>query len=169
MCNPLDAVPSGTGSLSVGTPICIGLERPEGGPNIDIGCGQVTALDSTHFGAAGQYCYDVLGYQGSGTWSLGFFSTDGESWNVSVVWSGTYNNTIQTTATCTESGSGDDTSITYNLANPNVAAVQTFQNDGFFQKAKVFFELPIGDLGQQTLYVFSLAAYPGECGADCCG
>lgn len=168
MCNPLDAVPSDKGALGIGTPICIGLEGVAGGLNVDIGCGHVTALDSMHFGASGQYCYDVFGYQGKGIWSLDFSSTDGENWNVTVVWSGTFNNTIQTTATCTESGSGDDTAITYDLANPGIAVVQTFQNDSWFQKAKVYFELPIGDLGQQTLYVFSLAAYPGECGAGCC-
>lgn len=149
-----DAMPTGHGAIVSGSHVAIGIKEVI---NINIGSGVVNSLTDYSLSASGSYNFNVLGYQGSGTWSISLDSNDnGQTYQVHIKFSGTYSGDQQFTANASESGSGTDTTITYSGGGQTV--VQTYQNDGIFQKAKVWFNTNVNG-HDVNLYVYNSDVY----------
>ncbi|MEZ4953981.1 MAG: hypothetical protein R2825_10445 [Saprospiraceae bacterium] len=134
MCNFTDAIPTGDHAISQGNQVVIGVKKVL---DLNLGTGTVTQLNSDNFEANGEYS----AFGKSGTWSASLTSSDGNSWNLSIVLEGDINNSFNIeNASCNEQGSGDDTTITY--TGDGQSMVQSYQNDSWVEKAKIWFAVP---------------------------
>ena len=166
MCNFTDAIPTGTGEIGSGTNVCVGAKIA--GINYDAGCGQISQLDAYDFIGSGTYDSPIPGYSGTGNWTLSLQSTDGgNTWNFTINITGTFNYQENYTGmSCSETtgsscGDPNTTTITYN--SPAGPIIQSYQSDSFFQKAKLWFNIP--QEGGTCVYFFSTDQYSGECDA----
>lgn len=149
-----DAMPTGKGEIFSGSHVALGIKDVF---DYDIGTGVVTELTDYSLTAAGSYNFDIWGYKGSGTWNMSLNSTDnGQTYQVTIKFSGTFNENETYTANAQESGSGSDTEITY--SGNDMEIVQSYQNDGVFQKAKVWFETHL-NRHDVHLYVYNTDVY----------
>ena len=147
------AVPSGKGAIESGASVCIGVDAVV---NQNIGLGTVAELSAYDFEASGKYDFDVLGKKGSGTWSITLKSTDGgNTFGVTLVFTGTFAIHESWTATATES----DGTISYTGGKHDV--VQSYQDDGLTEKAKIYFATDIQGEGWK-FYLYNSNTY-GSC------
>ncbi len=153
-----DAFPTGTGAIVSGCAVDLGIEHAVVDSNVDLGTGVVSTLGAYDFAVSGNYSFDLLVYKGSGTFQLSISSPDsGQTWAATAVVTGTWNINISNVAVqASETGSGTDTAITYRAGSTSV--VQTFQNDGLLQKAKVYLSFTLGGKAM-TMYMYNLTYY----------
>ena len=150
-----DAMPTGKGQLVEGAHIVLGIKEVT---DYHIGTGVISQLDDYNFAAGGAYDFDIWGYKGSGTWSMSMSSTDGgQTYNVKLKFTGTWNqDNPPYSAAADEEGSGKHTTITFNGDGHDV--IQSFQNDGWFQDAKVWYETTVN--GHDVhLYIYNEDVY----------
>ncbi|MBS1911205.1 MAG: VCBS domain-containing protein [Bacteroidetes bacterium] len=151
-----DAMPSGTGAIVNGCSLYVGYEIL-GIATTQLGSGTVSAYGDYAFAASGSYSFDELGYSGSGTWSFSIISNDGgETYAISWDVTGTYSSSGSSPVSPSESGSGTDTTITWSTGS--FSLVQSYQNDTWTQKAKLFLAFTL-DGHNITLDMYNLSYY----------